>query len=52
MADGVCDASNNQECGPTSATVPAKICNCAAKYAPNAANTACESSVGKLKTKH
>merc|ERR1712223_1005017 len=46
VADGVCDASNNQECGPTSATVPAKICNCAIKYAPNAANTACESSVG------
>merc|ERR1712038_563132 len=46
VADGVCDASNNQECGPTSATVPAKICNCANKYAPNAANTACESSVG------
>ena len=52
LKDAKCDTVNNQECDTSDTDKTKHICNCKAKFAPNADKTACESSVGKLKTKH
>merc|ERR1719225_1264867 len=48
LKDGTCDAANNQECSLPDGVTPATqtVCQCQAKFAPNADKTACESSVG------
>merc|ERR1711899_124398 len=48
LKDGTCDAANNQECSLPDGVTPATqtVCQCQAKFAPNANKTACESSVG------